>query len=102
MVRGEIASMFFQAAQVAAVVLNGGAAGIGTHHSLQYGFYGLGLALNLELLGVSLEYELEADQLGIQYAWSSGYDSSGFIRIFDEMASEEGSVNGIGWFYEGR
>ena len=98
MKRSTIASIFFQAAQIAAIVLTGGAAGIGMYYALQYGFYGLGLVLNLKLLGVSRDYELEADQLGVQYAWNAGYDPSGFIRFFDKMATEKGYVNGVSWF----
>jgi Zn-dependent protease with chaperone function len=98
MKRATIASIFYQAARVAAIILTGGVAGIGTYYALQYGFYGLGLILNLNLLGVSREYELEADQLGVQYAWNAGYDPSGFIRFFDKIATREGYVNGAGWF----
>ena len=85
MKRATIASLFYQAAQIAAIVLTGGIAGIGMYYSLQYGFYGLGLVLDLRLLGVSRDYELEADQLGVQYAWNAGYDPSGFVRFFDKM-----------------
>jgi beta-barrel assembly-enhancing protease len=98
MKRSTIASIFYQAAQIAAIVLTGGVAGIGIYYALQYGFYGLGLVLNLKLLGVSRDYELEADQLGVQYAWSAGYDPSGFIRFFDKMATKKGYVNGVSWF----
>jgi predicted Zn-dependent protease len=77
MKRATIASLFYQAAQVAAIVLTGGAAGIGMAYALQYGFYGLGLVLDLKLLGVSRDYELEADQLGVQYAWKCGVRSDG-------------------------
>jgi Zn-dependent protease with chaperone function len=102
MVRGSIASILFQAAAIAAEVATGGIASVGAsiaaYYGLQYGFYGLGLVLDLALLGVSREYELQADQLGIQYAWNSGYDPSGFIRFFDKMATKEGYVTGIGWF----
>ncbi|HEV2387805.1 MAG TPA: M48 family metalloprotease [Candidatus Acidoferrales bacterium] len=98
MKRATIASLFYQAAQIAAIVLTGGAAGIGMYYALQYGFYGLGLVLDLKLLGVSRAYELEADRLGVQYAWKAGYDPSGFIRFFDKMASREGYVNGVSWF----
>jgi beta-barrel assembly-enhancing protease len=98
MTRATISQVIYQAAQVAALILTGGAAGIGTYYALQYGFYGLGLVLNLNLLGVSREFELEADQLGVQYAWNSGYDPNGFIRFFDKMASREGYVNGASWF----
>jgi beta-barrel assembly-enhancing protease len=98
MIRATVASIFYQAAQVAALVLTGGAAGIGTYYALQYGFYGLGLTLNLALLGVSRDFEQQADQLGIQYAWKAGYDTSGFIRFFDKMATKEGYVKGVSWF----
>jgi Zn-dependent protease with chaperone function len=98
MKRATIAGIFYQAAQIAAVVLTGGVAGIGMYYALQYGYYGLGLVLNLKLLGISRDFELEADQLGIQYAWSAGYDSTGFIRFFDKMATKEGYVNGVSWF----
>ena len=98
MKRATIASIFFQAAQIAAIVLTGGVAGIGMYYALQYGFYGLGLVLSLKLLGVSRDYELEADQLGVQYAWSAGYDPSGFIRFFDKMATKKGYVNSVSWF----
>lgn len=100
MVRGTIESILYQAAETAAMILTGGAVGIGTYYALQYGFYGLGLVLNLNLLGVSRDFELQADKLGIQYAWNSGYDPSGFIRFFDKMATKEGYVNGVSWFYD--
>jgi Zn-dependent protease with chaperone function len=98
MKRATIASILYQAAQIAAIVLTGGVAGIGMYYAIQYGFYGLGLVLNLKLLGVSRDYELEADQLGIQYAWNAGYDTTGFIRFFDKLATQEGYVNGVSWF----
>jgi hypothetical protein len=98
MTKATIASIIYQAAQIAAVVLTGGVAGIGTYYAIQYGFWGLGLTLNLTLLGVSRDFEQQADQLGIQYAWKAGYDTSGFIRFFDKMATKEGYVNGVSWF----
>lgn len=98
MKRATIASILYQAAQVAAIILTGGAVGIGLYYALQYGFYGLGLVIDLKLLGVSRAYELEADQLGVQYAWNAGYDTTGFIRFFDKMATEKGYVNSVSWF----
>jgi predicted Zn-dependent protease len=98
MKRATIAGIFYQAAQVAAIILTGGVAGIGVAYALQYGFYGLGLVLDLKLLGVSRDYELEADKLGVQYAWNAGYDPTGYIRFFDKMATKEGYVNGVSWF----
>lgn len=98
MTKATITSVIYQAAQVAAVIFTGGVAGIGTYYALQYGFYGLGLALNLNLLGVSRDFEREADLLGIQYAWKAGYDPAGYINFFDKMATKEGYVNGTSWF----
>ncbi len=98
MKRATVSSIIYQAAQVAALVLTGGVASIGMYYALQYGFYGLGMVLSLDLLGVSRDFELEADQLGVQYAWKAGYDPTGFIRFFDKMATREGYVRGLSWF----
>lgn len=98
MVKATIAGIFYQAAQIAAIVFTGGVAGIGTYYALQYGFYGLGLVLSLNLLGVSRDFELQADQLGVQYTWNAGYDPAGFIRFFDKMATQKGYVEGVSWF----
>ncbi len=98
MKRATIAGIFYQAAQVAALVLTGGVASIGTAYALQYGFYGLGLVLDLKLLGVSRDYEMEADLLGVQYAWNAGYDPTGFTRFFDKIATREGYIKGVSWF----
>jgi predicted Zn-dependent protease len=56
------------------------------------------MVLELTLLGVSREYEAEADQLGAQYAWQAGYDPKGFITFFDKMANEEGYVKSASFF----
>jgi hypothetical protein len=98
MKRATIASLLYQAAQIGALIITGGAVGIGTYYALQYGFQGLGLILSLQLLGVSRDYELEADQLGVQYVWKSGYDPDGFIEFFDIMASKEGYVEKTSFF----
>lgn len=96
--RATIASVISQAAQVAALIFTGGVAGIGTYYALQYGFQGLGLVLSLQLLGVSRDYELEADLLGVQYLWKSGYNPEGFIQFFDIIASKEGYVEKTSFF----
>ncbi len=65
---------------------------------LQYGFNGLDLFLNLNLLGISRDFELEADQLGMQYVWHTGYDPAGFTNFFDRMASELGYASHTSFF----
>ncbi|MBI2187003.1 MAG: M48 family metalloprotease [Acidobacteria bacterium] len=96
--RAAWSSLLFQAAQIGTSVLTGGISSIGAYYAYQYGFTGLGLLMSLDLLGVSRDFELEADQLGVQYAWNAGYDPSGFVRFFDKMATTEGHVNGSSWF----
>jgi Skp family chaperone for outer membrane proteins len=98
MKRATIADIVFQAAQIGAIIFTGGVVGAGTYYALQYGFYGLGMILDLTLLGVSRDYEAEADQLGAQYAWKAGYDPKGFITFFDKMASEEGYARSASFF----
>ncbi|MCH7802950.1 MAG: M48 family metalloprotease [Acidobacteria bacterium] len=98
MKKATIANIFFQAAQVAAMIFTGGVVGVGAYYALQYGFFGLGMVLNLTLLGVSRDYEEEADQLGAQYAWNAGYDPKGFVSFFDKMASEKGYVQSASFF----
>lgn len=96
--RARLASLFLQSAQIAAMIATGGVAGIGLYYALQGGFFGLGMVLNLSLLGVNRKFEVEADQLGTQYAWHSGYDPRGFITFFDKMASEKGYVKSASFF----
>lgn len=98
MKRATIASIAYQAAQVAALIFTGGVASIGTYYGMQYGFYGLGMLLELSLLGVNREFETEADQLGAQYAWKAGYDPAGFVTFFDKMASTEGYAKSASFF----
>jgi len=94
MEEAQIAQVIYQAATIAGLVLTEGAIG----PLLRAGYYGLGLTLNLRLLGVSRDFEQEADRLGVQYAWNAGYDPSGFIRFFDKMATRVGYIEGLSWF----
>ncbi len=54
----------------------------------------LGLGLNLQLLGITRESEREADQLGIQYLWNSGYDPNSFVSFFEKLQDQEKSKPG--------
>jgi len=55
---------------------------------------GLGLGINLELLGVTRDNEKEADQLGIQYLWNTGYDPNSFVTFFEKLEQQEKSKPG--------
>jgi Zn-dependent protease with chaperone function len=92
--KAKIANILMQVARVASAFVGGDA----LYYALRYGSMGLGLALNLNLLGKNREFELEADQLGVQYAWHAGYDPRGFSQFFDKMATEKGYVTGASWF----
>lgn len=98
MKRANLANIMYQVAQVAVMIGTGGLASLGAYYLFQAGFLGLGLVLDLSLLGVSREFEAEADQLGVQYAWKSGYDPRGFITFFDKMAAEKGYVQSASFF----
>jgi len=60
----------------------------------------LGLGINLELMGITRESEREADQLGIQYLWNTGYDPNGFVSFFEKLKREEKNKPSRleGWF----
>lgn len=62
---------------------------------VQYGIQNaMGLGINLQLLGITRDSEKEADQLGIQYLWNSGYDPNAFVSFFEKLQEEEKSKPG--------
>ncbi len=52
-------------------------------------YNGLGMGMSLAVLGITRKSEEEADQLGTQYLWNSGYDPQGFITFFEKMQARE-------------
>ena len=66
-----------------------------------YGIYEASqLAVPLTFLQFSREYEAEADYLGVQYAYRSGYDPQGMVSIFEKLgrtgeAQAWGAVAGV-------
>lgn len=47
------------------------------------------LAIPLTFLKFSRNAETEADVLGAQYAWASGYDPMGMITVFEKLAKKD-------------
>ncbi|MFQ5740772.1 MAG: M48 family metallopeptidase [Acidobacteriota bacterium] len=50
---------------------------------------GLGMGMSLSVLGITRKSEAEADQLGTQYVWNTGYDPNGFITFFEKLKAKE-------------
>ncbi|MBI1745539.1 MAG: M48 family metalloprotease [Acidobacteria bacterium] len=61
---------------------------------------GLGLGMNLGFLGITRDSEREADQLGLQYLWNSGYDPDAYITFFEKLKAQEKNAPSrlAGWF----
>ena len=75
-------AQLLQFAALPALFVGGGLAGYGIQN-------GLGLGVNLAVLGITRKSEAEADQLGTQYLWNSGYDPHGFITFFEKLEARE-------------
>lgn len=52
-------------------------------------YNGLGMGMSLAVLGITRKSEEEADQLGTQYLWNTGYDPNGFITFFEKLQAKE-------------
>jgi predicted Zn-dependent protease len=50
---------------------------------------GLGIAIPLGFLQFSQAFEREADFLGLQYAYKTGYDPTSFVDFFEKIQSME-------------
>jgi predicted Zn-dependent protease len=66
--------------------------------SIHYSYSSRGIGL--ELVAISREFEMEADQLGIQYLWNTGYDPNAFVSFLEKEQVREKSSPGrsAGWF----
>ena len=53
------------------------------------GYQAAGLALPLTLMKFSRDFEAEADYLGLQYMYKSGYDPQAFISFFEKIQAKE-------------
>jgi predicted Zn-dependent protease len=66
--------------------------------SIHYSYSSRGIGL--ELVAITRKFEMEADQLGIQYLWNTGYDPNAFVSFLEKEQVREKSSPGrsAGWF----
>jgi predicted Zn-dependent protease len=83
--KGQIANM---ASVPLAVLLGGGWAGYGARQAMGVGFPAM-------FMKFSREDESEADYLGVQYMYATGYDPNGAISIFEKMEALRRSRPGV-------
>jgi predicted Zn-dependent protease len=76
--RGQIANL----ATIPLMILTGGWGGYAIQQAA-------GLALPIAFMQFSREFEREADHLGIQYLYATGYDPTSFVDFFEKLASEQ-------------
>lgn len=79
-------AQYMQFAAIPAMIFAGPAYGTLGSVALQNG---LGLSIDLALLGITRSSEAEADQLGIQYLWNTGYDPLAFTTFFQKLQAKE-------------
>lgn len=73
---------YMQIAQIGSYIFIGGWTGYGIYEASQ-------IAIPLGLLKFSRAYEAEADWLGVQYMYKSGYDPQAFVSIFEKLDALE-------------
>ena len=73
---------FAQLAMIPVVILTGGLAGLGVNEAANFGIPAV-------FSKFGRNFEAQADYLGIQYAYKSGYDPNGMINFFEKLQSLE-------------
>ena len=76
--RGTLASL----AMIPVVILTGGIAGIGVNEAANFGIPAV-------FSKFGRNFEAQADYLGVQYAYKSGYDPNGMINFFEKLQALE-------------
>jgi len=84
-----ISRMFLPVTQIVGGIFAGGPANPAAYYGIGYGLEGLGGIVGRALNSNNEGLQIEADQLGVQYAWKAGYDPAGFLSFLDSIAPRE-------------
>ncbi len=79
---------FAQLAMIPVVILTGGLAGLGVNEAANFGIPAV-------FSKFGRNFEAQADYLGIQYAYKSGYDPNGMINFFEKLQTLEKRRPGV-------
>jgi len=85
--RQESAGQVISWATLPVIFMGGGWAGVGARQAIQ-------LAIPMTYLKFSRRYEAEADNLGLQYMYKTGYDPAAFIDFFERIQALEKKKKG--------
>src|SRR6476620_8371249 len=80
--RGATRSTMAQLAMIPVVIMTGGLAGIGINQAANFGIPAV-------FSKFGRNFEAQADYLGVQYAYKTGYDPNGMTSFFEKLDSLE-------------
>jgi predicted Zn-dependent protease len=80
--RGATRGTLAQLAMIPVVIMTGGIAGIGVNEAANFGIPAV-------FQKFSRGFEAQADYLGVQYAYKTGYDPNGMINFFEKLQALE-------------
>ncbi|HEY1528097.1 MAG TPA: M48 family metallopeptidase [Candidatus Angelobacter sp.] len=86
--RGATRGNLAQLAMIPVVILTGGIAGIGVNEAANFGIPAV-------FSKFGRNFEAQADYLGVQYAYKSGYDPNGMIDFFEKLQVLEKKRPGV-------
>jgi predicted Zn-dependent protease len=80
--RGQTRGTMAQLAMIPVIIMTGGIAGIGVNQAANFGIPAM-------FSKFGRTFEAQADYLGIQYAYKTGYDPNGMTNFFEKLSSLE-------------
>ena len=80
--RGQTRGAMAQIAMIPVIIMTGGLAGIGVNEAANFGIPAI-------FSKFGRNFEAQADYLGVQYAYKSGYDPNGMINFFEKLQAME-------------